>query len=351
MHHTIRRTTVSILLVAALSLAATACGGGGDDADDAVDTTTTEETTTTTAAPPPVAPLTGLPIDPALAGRPALVVKMDNVEPKARRQAGLNQADVVYEERVEGSVTRLLAVFHSTDAAPVGPVRSARTSDIGLVSPLNRPFFAWSGANATFAQRIRAANVTDVGVDRAREQYQRASDRPAPSNLMLKSTAEIRGLPADGSGPPPALFTYRAEGEAPAGLEPTTAVGVSYGTSAGSAPVEYRWNGSGWARTQKGTPHVDADGAQVAPANVIIQFVPYAGSDVVDQFGTPIPEAQLLGEGDAWILTMGGLIPGRWHKPNLDSVTTYTDAAGAPVKLTPGRTWVALPMAGGATRL
>lgn len=352
MHHTnrrtTRRTTVRTVLVALLAVATAACGGGGDDA--AEDTTTTTESTTTTA-PPPLAPLTGLPIDPAAAGRPAIVVKMDNVEPKARPQAGLNQADVVYEERVEGSVTRLLTIFHSTEAAPAGPVRSARTSDIGIVSPLNRPYFAWSGANVTFAQRIRAANVTDVGIDRAREQYQRAGDRPAPSNLMLKSTAELRTLPSEGSGPPPALFTFRAEGEAPGALEPTTAVAVSYGTSAGAAPVEYRWNGSGWARTQKGTPHLDADGTQVAPANVIIQFVPYEGSDVVDQFGTPIPEAQLLGEGDAWILTAGGLIVGRWQKASLDAVTTYTDAAGAPVKLTPGRTWVALPQAGGATRL
>src|SRR5690606_15220928 len=87
-------------------------------------TTTTSTTTTTTTAPPPppppVYPLTGLPVtDPAVAARPTLVVKIDNSEPKARPQIGLNQADVVYEERVEGAVTRLMAVFHSHDAVPV----------------------------------------------------------------------------------------------------------------------------------------------------------------------------------------------------------------------------------------
>ena len=107
-----------------------------------------------------MAPLTGLPgnygdrLD-----RTALVVKIDNGEPKARPQVGINQADVVYEERVEGSVTRLLAVFHSTDSVPVGPVRSARTSDIAIFTPLNHPYFAWSGANPTFARRIRAATL------------------------------------------------------------------------------------------------------------------------------------------------------------------------------------------------
>jgi hypothetical protein len=344
---TFRRTLTALALAVAL-LAATACSGGDDDAKDTTTTKKAAAATTTTA--PPMAPLTGLPIDDAnLLARPALVAKFDNVEPKARPQAGINQADVVYEERVEGSVTRLLAVFHSTDAAPAGPVRSARTSDLGVVGPLHRPFFAWSGANAIFAERVRAANLVDVGVDRAQSQYYRASDRRAPDNLMLHSTADVRALPADGSSPPPALFTYRTSDQAPPHLEPVRGANVTYGTSAGSAPVDWTWNGSGWDRTQKGTPHVDAAGARISPANVIVQFVPYASSGVNDQFGNPIPEAQLVGEGDAWVFTAGGVVKGRWHKPTLESVTTYTDVDGAPIALTPGRTWVELPQPGGAT--
>lgn len=345
-----RRTAAAVLV--AVGLLAAACSGGKKD--DAAPSTTTSTTAapTTTVATGPIAPLTGLPApDPSLIGRPALIVKVDNVEPKARPQAGINQADVVYEERVEGSVTRLLAIFHSTDAAPVGPVRSARTSDIGVLSPLHRPFYAWSGANTTFAARIRAANLHDVGVDAAKGQYFRAGGfRHAPDNLMIRSTHEIMDRPADGSSAPPPLFTYRAAGQAPAHLEPTTHVTVGFGTSAGSAPVDYQWNGTGWARSQKGTPHLDEAGVQVAPANVIVQFVAYAATDVPDQFGVPIPEAQLVGEGDAWVLTAGGLVVGRWHKPALDAVTTYTDVDGNPIGLTPGRTWVALAQAGNAVR-
>ena len=343
------RLRSTLVLLTCLALLGAACSGGDDD--DAASTTTTEAPTTT-APPPQLAPLTGLPInDPAVLTRPAVVVKVDNVEPKARPQAGLGQADVVYEERVEGSVTRLMAVFQSEEAAPVGPVRSARTSDIGIFSSLGRPYFAWSGANATFAGRIRAANVVDVGYDAATSHYYRERSRAAPSNLMLRSTAELRTIPAEGQSVPQPLFTYRDGIEPPAHHEPLAAVHISYGTSAGSAPVEYRWNGQGWGRTQKGTPHVDATGAQIAPANVIIQFVSYAASDTADQFGTPIPEAQLVGEGEAWVLTAGGIVVGRWHKASLDAVTSYTDVDGQPITLTPGRTWVALPSPGGATRL
>lgn len=335
-------------LAVALALVLPAACGGGDDSDAERPTTTEESTTSTTA--PPVAPLTGLPVtDQAPLDRPALVVKYDNVEPKARPQAGVNQADVVYEERVEGSVTRLLAIFHSTDVAPAGPVRSARTSDLGIIGPLNRPFFAWSGANAIFAEQVRQANLVDVGVDRQTAHYERDRSRPAPSNLMLKSTADIRALPAEGSAPPPALFTYRSEGQVPAHLEPARGANVNFGFSAGSAPVDWTWNGQGWERTQKGTAHVDAAGARIAPENVVIMFVPYASSGVNDQFGNPIPEAQLVGEGEVWVLTAGGVVKGRWQKPSLDAVASLVDAGGAPIALTPGRTWVQLPQPGGAT--
>lgn len=326
--------------------------GGSDEPPPT--TTTTAPTTTTvppTTIPVPVAPLTGLPADPALLARTALVVKIDNVEPKARPQAGINQADVVYEERVEGSVTRLLAVFHSTDAAPVGPVRSARSSDIGVLSTLHRPYFAWSGANDTFAALIRGSNLNDVGYDTATGHYYRDGGRRAPNNLFLKSTSEFMALPNEGSSPPPVFFAYRAPDQQAAHLEPVGGVHITFGSSAGAAPVEYRWDGQGWARFQKGTPHVDAAGQQIAPPNVIVQFTPYASSGVTDQFGTPIPEAQMVGEGDVWVLTNGGLVVGRWHKPAIDAVTTYTDVDGNPIGLTPGRTWVAMPPPGEATRL
>src|SRR3546814_14751711 len=93
-------------------------------------------------------------------------------------------------------------------------------------------------------------------------------------------------LPADGSSPPPPLFTYRGPDQPqPAHLEPAAGVHITYGGSAGSAPVEYRWNGAGWARHQKGTPTVEANGLQVAHANAIVQFTPTAGTSTERRVG------------------------------------------------------------------
>jgi hypothetical protein len=349
--------------IAAIVAAVAVVAGGvavfalGGDEEEAAPTTTTTTTTTaapTTTVPEVVAPLTGLPgsfgdrLD-----KPALVVKIDNDNTKARPQVGINQADVVYEERVEGGVTRLLAVFHSTDSVPVGPVRSARTSDIAIFSALGHPYFAWSGANATFARRIRDSDSFDVGYDARSGEYYRASDRRAPHNLMLKSTESIRNIPNEGGKPPRQLWTFREPGQAIPHLEPAEGATISFGGGAGGVPEEWRWDNGGWARWQGGTPHVDAAGEQVRVANVIIQFADYAPSDVADQFGVPIPEAQLVGKGDVWILTGGGTQPhgvvkGRWQKENFPGRTTYTDVDGNPIPLTPGRTWVILPPPGSA---
>jgi hypothetical protein len=242
-----------------------------------------------------------------------------------------------------------MAVFHCTDSVPIGPVRSGRTTDIPLFLQLNRTLFARSGANNEFARRIRASNMVDVGYDAATGQYFRQRGRPSPYNLFLQGyTRVLEGhAPPDAAAPAP-LFTYRKHGADPGG-KPARRVHVVFGTSAGSAPVDWEWTGTGWARSQAGTPHVDAAGRRIEVDNVIIQFVRYVNTDVTDQFGVLVPEAFLVTEGDAWILTAGRVIEARWRKTSAEAVIQYRSRLGRPINLTPGRTWVALPPQGGAT--
>src|SRR4051812_31819203 len=207
--------TKSRLLVAgaaALVLVTAACGGGDDKkaAPKKATTTTAAPTTTAVAAGPTGAPLTGVQGgDAAKLARPAMIVKIDNA-PKGRPQAGINQADVVVEEGVEGGITRFATIFHSQDADEVGPVRSARTTDILIASALNKPLFAWSGSNAAFVKLVREAPLVDVGVDVKGGAYFRKSGRPNPYNLFARFGALYEGT--TGSAPPP-LWAFRAEGE------------------------------------------------------------------------------------------------------------------------------------------
>ncbi len=307
------------------------------------------------SGPVVIAPLTGAPApNPNVLKRPALVIKIDNADgtgARSRPQSGITKADVVYEERVEGSITRLVGVFHSRGSDPVGPIRSARSTDLLIVGSLNRPMFAWSGANPTFAAMVRSGPLIDAGYDVATSAYARRSigGHVAPHDLYATTTALWATAPPDAKPPSP-LFHYRTPGASPgAGARPVKWVNVDFGVSLG-APVDWKWDATKrrYLRFQRGTAHVDEQGRQVAAANVIVQFVDYHSSGVNDSADNPIPEAGLVGSGKFWALTGGNLVSGTWEKASPEAITTFNDANGKPIGLAPGQTWVELPVPGGA---
>ncbi|HEY5013406.1 MAG TPA: DUF3048 domain-containing protein, partial [Acidimicrobiia bacterium] len=299
-------------------------------------TTVARVTSTTRKAPAPprgvIAPLTGV-RDPTsgAAHRPALTVKIENT-PMARPQIGLDRADVVYEEVVEGGITRLLAIFQSQVPAVVGPVRSVRRTDQGVVTPIGG-LFVYSGGAAYAIASIRSAPVTLVDETRAGPAMFRDSSRQAPHNLFGRPAAlfAIGGAPV----PPPPLFTYRTPSQPVPGL-PVTQAGVGFG--AGYA-VAYAWDAvhRAWDRSIFGHPDLVASGVQEAPRNVIVMFVQYSGG-----VGVIGAEAQLIGSGDAVVLTGGHRITGRWVRPDRARPAQFFDSTGAPVRLNPGQTWVEL---------
>jgi hypothetical protein len=336
-----------------------ACGGSG--AKKAAPTTTgatkpgsTSTAAPTTAAQPLTAPLTGLPQpDGAKRSRPALAIKIDNVDP-ARPQAGLAAADVVYEELVESRLTRLIALFQSTEADRIGPVRSTRTTDIDIVSALNHPLYAYSGGNTGFVAQLRAAPVSDVGADARGGAYFTSGPHPQPHNLYT-STAALFGLDTSATHPPAPLFAYRVAGQAPsgAGVAPASHLDLTFGMASAS----WDWDAASatWKRMQNGSPDIDQAGQQLASNNVIVQVINYtidgyaSGEGVVP--APPIPKGQSVGSGSVTILTGGTAIHGTWSKASPTAVTLYADSAGQPIALAPGRTWVELLPPGPAPNL
>lgn len=340
------RYTVA-LCVALLTTSLVACGGGKKK--EATTTTTTRKVTTTTTAAP-IAPLTGVPeADAAKRARPAMIVKVDNVPKAFPLQEGVESADVVYVEEVENGATRMAVVFQSKDDT-VGPVRSARTSDLDIAGDLHNPYFCFSGANGGVLRMVRSGPMIDMGVDRAEATrvYTR-NQRGTGLHRFFLPTKEIYDVGRPGAQTPPQLFTYRAKTDAATG-EAATGISLSYGGGKATT-VAYTWNAAakGWQRAQNGAAHVMADSkARITPKNVIVQFTPYTASAFVDITGSRSPEAELVGSGDAWVFTDGKLVRGHWSRPARDQVTTYTDAGGKPIGLTPGQTFVELIPAPGS---
>lgn len=355
--------------VAALALAAAlvvaACGGGGDEeaaTTDSAPPTTAAATTTTTTEPAPVIPvsmLTGLTLaDPGVQARPVVAVKFDNVEGKSTPQVGIGAAEVVYEVPVEGQVTRFLALYQSVDAAPIGPIRSARGSEIGLLEELNRPLFAWHGANALLDSHVRSSTVVPRSFDDVPHLYYRDGARTIPYNSFALGTAEIRATAPEGAtGPERPILRFAQPGEAvlSPNAAPATSVQIAFpppfgGRGGRATAVRFEWDGSRWIRFQAGHPHVDGgDGAQIGVDNVIVRFTAALDSGTVDQAGSRVPTAQVTGEGEAWVFSGGKVVGGTWHKPDNLTPATYRDVEGNEILLTPGKTWIALPYGPGSS--
>lgn len=344
----------SVVFVAAV--VASACGGGGDDggpAEPAPTSTTTATATSTSAVSPttsvaagPPAPLTGVPTEPGeTLDAPALVVKIDDNDSKARPQAGLASADLVYEELIEGQKTRLAAAFHTTVPDRIGPVRSGRTSDIELLDDLGTPVFAYSGANPVvmgqFARAERAGIFVDVNALDVPDAYTRDERRRAPDNLYL--FPDRLGDAAADAGRPVPLFAYDT-GASAGGSGPGGGLEVAYPASFGRVST-HLWDPElgGWVRVQDGTLHLSEEGpeaelTEIAPTNVVVAVIAYGRSDA----DPASPQAQTVGEGPAWVATRGRIVEGRWQRRADAPGWELTDTAGDEIALAPGSTWVLL---------
>ncbi|MEZ5180809.1 MAG: DUF3048 domain-containing protein [Acidimicrobiales bacterium] len=319
----------------------------------AVPTTTTTSIVTTTTEPPtgPVAPLTGLRVADAAGGPPG--AGGQGRQPRrsgetAVPQLGLLKADVVFEEIVEGNITRLVGIFHSQQPGRVGPVRSARTTDVQLLPQFGRILLGWSGGNAGVVGAVRSnPALIDAGVDVATGSYSRQGPHPAPHNLYVEAD-QLWGTAPEGTPPPPALFQYRSPGqELPPEARQALGVDLSWGGGAVTAPVSWRWdeNLRVWVRSQRGRFHVDQGGQAITAKNVVVLVTEY-GRSAAD---TRSPEAQTVGSGELFAYVNGRVIHGRWDRPDVAKPATLVDDAGQPVLLSPGQTWVELPRSGGVT--
>ena len=344
-----------VLLAALLlcALVAVGCGGGGKKEAAKKPTTTVQRTTSTTVVSD-VAPLTGMPQpDAAKRDRPALMVKIDNTPKGFVQQEGIDRADLVIVEETEQGTTRLAAVFQSQDAT-VGPVRSARTSDVGIAGALNHPMLAYSGANGGVLRQVRGGPLVDAGIDAAgMAGIYIHNQRGTIKNLYryFLPTSEVYAAKAKGGGTPPAFFLYRGFGQPSTG-DVVKGVKVVYG-GGGATTVSYEWDGKGWPRTQNDRVHLMARGGpRIAPTNIVILITPYRNSGFRDVTGAVSPEAVLEGGGEAWFLSDGKLVKGRWARAGARAAFTFTGPDGQPARLTPGQTFIELaPGPGTATVL
>lgn len=318
-------------------LALSACTGG-TTTDGGSETSPTDEVTTDSGGQAVLgdfAPLTGRPLEGANLLRPALAAKVDN-HPSARPQVAIDQADLVFEELVEGGLTRYVAVWHSDLPAEIGPVRSVRPMDPEIVSPLGG-ILAYSGGQQRFIDAMLESPVTSaIHGGELDSFFYRSTDKVAPHNVILRAEELVANFPD--LAPPQPQFSYAAgvdESTAVDSGEPIGLLSVRFYTN--NVP-SWEWSEADGAFLRKqtnGAADVALSGGQIRADNVVVLFV---SIEVVQD----IPTTFLIDRGEGFVATGGHLVPITWSKASAEEPIELTDPSGQRVLLAPGKTWVEL---------
>ncbi|WP_328508102.1 DUF3048 domain-containing protein [Streptomyces sp. NBC_00391] len=261
-----------------------------------------------------------------------LAVKIDNVS-AARPQTGLDAADVVYAEQVEGGLSRLMAVYATKFPETVGPVRSARESDLELLRQFDEPTLAFSGAQGKLLPLIGNAPLHAKTPEDADDAYFRGDEKPAPHNLYLRP-GKLIGSPPGAD----ALTTGFRYGAAPAGGTPEDSRTVRYP----AARFTFTWSDDSrrWQVSMDGTPTITTDDSRVAPATVVVQYVTIRASRFHDYLGNNTPYTETVGSGRAEVLRDGRVYDGNWKRPTPTDGTAFTTTDGTPMNFAEGQVWV-----------
>ncbi|MDF9714719.1 DUF3048 domain-containing protein [Nocardioides sp. ChNu-153] len=320
------RRTIGGVGALALALAVAACSGDAGDVaaqgDDPAPAAAPE--------PPPTWPFTGLPADPSATTGPAFVVKIDNTAASAP-QRGLGSADLVVEELVEGGTTRLAAFFHTELPDEVGPVRSMRASDIGIV-PTDDTTVVTSGAAQRTITRLRDAGVGFVEEEGAPAGFSRSDARRIPYNLFADLT-EVVGTPSDGERPDDYLAW--GDGAAWAGGAPATEVDVRF---SGSHTTSWELDGDAYAVVDGNA----GEGDDFRADTVVALEVDVVDAGYLDPAGNPVPESVLEGTGTATVFHAGRAVEATWSKASAAAPLRLLGADGAELAVPAGHTWIEL---------
>ena len=271
---------------------------------------------------------------------PVLVVKIDDTR-QAHPQIGLEEADIIYIEQVEGGLTRLAAIFSSSIPTHIGPVRSARISDIELLEQYGNVAFAYSGAQKKMRPVIEAANLEDLGAQRQSSTiYTTDPDRIQPYAMVLRADLLMQQV-VEKNLPIAISKNMGWEfGDAPDGGLEIKSAHLSWPAS--SYDAHWSQEEERWLLDHSGEPNIAESGKRLGPATLVIQLVSITDSIYRDKVGGVTPFSATVGEGRGYILRDGKAFEAIWSRENADSGTTWRTPNGEEIAFADGQIWVAL---------
>jgi hypothetical protein len=271
---------------------------------------------------------------------PVLVVKIDDTT-QAHPQIGVEDADIVYIEQVEGGLTRLAAVFSSVIPQRIGPVRSARISDIEIMSQFGRVAFAYSGAQKKLLPVIASANLQDLGAQRQSPTiFTTDPNRRQPYAMVLRADLLMQLVQEKNFQIDTAKNIGFEFGALPEGGAPTTKAVMNWPAATYSAT--WSVDEARWLLSHNNSIDIADSGVVLGPSTLVVQMVSITASEYRDKVGGVTPLSQTVGTGKAYVLRDGQRFVTTWSRPSSESGTTITFTDGTIMNFAPGQIWIAL---------
>lgn len=262
-----------------------------------------------------------------------LAVKFDDTS-AAHPQDGVESADIVYITEVEAGFTRLMGIYSSNYPVVLGPIRSARISDLSILGEYGKVGFLYSGAQSKMRPVISAANLVNLSAERNPPSiYFNDPSRRSPYSMMVR----------------PNLLLEKA-----GDVEIARSPGWQHGARAGDAKkiisAEIKWPNASyealWSDDEKrfllehnGRANIASSGIQLGSTMMVIQIVKISPSEYGDKFGGITPKSEVVGSGHGYLLRNQRVVKALWNRASLSGPTTWSLEDGSPAYFSAGQLW------------
>jgi len=260
-------------------------------------------------------------------------VKFDDTS-AAHPQDGVESADIVYITEVEAGFTRLMGIYSSNYPEVLGPIRSARISDLSILGEYGKVGYLYSGAQSKMRPVISAANLVNLSAERNPPSiYFNDPARRSPYSMMVR----------------PNLLLEKA-GDVELAKEP----GWKHGARAEDAKkiisAKVEWPNASyealWSFDEKrfllkhnGRANIASSGIQLGSTMMVIQMVKISPSEYGDKFGGVTPKSEVIGSGHGYLLRNQRVVKALWNRASLSEPTTWSLEDGSPAYFARGQLW------------
>jgi len=260
-------------------------------------------------------------------------VKFDDTN-EAHPQQGVESADIVYITEVEAGFTRLMGIYSSNYPEVLGPIRSARISDLSILGEYGKVGYLYSGAQSKMRPVISAANLVNLSAERNPPSiYFNDPARRSPYSMMVR----------------PNLLLEKA-GDVELAKEP----GWKHGARAEDAKkiisAKVEWPNASyealWSFDEKrfllkhnGRANIASSGIQLGSTMMVIQMVKISPSEYGDKFGGVTPKSEVIGSGHGYLLRNQRVVKALWNRASLSEPTTWSFEDGSPAYFARGQIW------------